>query len=167
MCYKVYCYEYHSYINLSVINHSFVTHEEEPAHPVPLFCKHLSFLCSSTLPYRRAEQQQHWEYLKSSSQHIEHQNIFRKIRKMSEIRHRSNQRKPRTDIVKRSCYCREVCDQIFVLNRHKQYGYRENNHICHKIDICRPQRLMLEWFSLEFDLLHGTRMQIRNNFFYK
>ena len=124
-------------------------------------------LGSSPFPDSRAEQQHHRENLQSACQHIEHQNIFRKIRKMSEIRHRSNQRKPRTDIVKRRCYCREVRDQIFVLNRHKQYGYRENNHICHKIDICRPQRLMLEWFSLDFDLLHGTRMQIRNNFFYK
>ena len=115
MCFRVYNYEFHSYINLPVINHMPGNARRGTSYTGSSFCifniKALIYplqksaflfiwLGSSALPDSRAEQQQHREYLQSACQHIEHQNIFRKIRKMSEIRHRSNQGKPRSDVIK-------------------------------------------------------------------
>lgn len=133
---------------------------------LPLKCKGREGITASEFfPGSFEEEQEKREDLQTSCKHIKDKDTFGQIGKRTEISHRTNDLKSRTNVVECSCYRREVCDQIKIIDRDQQNRCGEDHKIQTDINIGGSQDIMGDDLVIHLDLLDCIRMKVKLEFF--
>ena len=112
------------------------------------------------LPDRRVEEDQQWEQLQSTGQHVKHQYKLGEYIELSEILCRSDLCKSGSHVVDGGQNRCKVGDQILILEGNcKDRDCKDNNKRNEKY-VDGADHLMIDRLALHIDLAHTLRMNV-------